>query len=206
MARPARFILPGVAVHAIQRGNNRASCFRGAGDYAAYLSSLRELSAKFECTVHAYCLMTNHTHLLLTPPSPEALTGMMRELGQRYVRYFNHRYLRTGTLWEGRFRSCVAETARYVIACYRYIELNPVRAGIANQPDSYPWSSHKANVGLGGDSIISPHPEFLALGTNLEARVKAYVELFRDALEPELLGEIRKATHTGRRLGSGPGS
>ena len=205
MGRQARFVLPGVALHVIQRGNNRSSCFRGSSDYQVYLSCLRELSAKFECGVHAYCLMTNHVHLLVTPPSAAACAGMMRELGQRYVRYFNQRYLRTGTLWEGRFRSCVAESARYVLACYRYIELNPVRAGLAHSPEAYEWSSHRVNRGMRADAaLLSPHVEFLALGTTIEARTRAYVELFEQALDPAVVTAIRKATHAGRRLGSEP--
>lgn len=204
MGRQARFVLPGVAMHVIQRGNNRGVCFRAAGDYQVYLSCLRELSAKFECSLHAYCLMTNHVHLLVTPASATACAGLMRELGQRYVRYFNQRYLRTGTLWEGRFRSCVADSARYVLACYRYIELNPVRAGLARAPDAYEWSSHRVNLGRRNDALLSPHLEFLALGTTVEARTQAYAGLFEQALDPALVTAIRKATHAGRRLGSEP--
>lgn len=147
MPRQPRLILPEVAVHIIQRGNNRGACFHADSDYLVYLLHLRELSSKFDCSVHAYCLMPNHVHLLLTPGSPDSCTGLMRDLGQRYVQYFNRRHRRSGTLWEGRFRSCVAESARYVLACYRYIELNPVRAGLVSDPRAYPWSSFRANVG-----------------------------------------------------------
>lgn len=142
-------------------------------DQALYLSYLGEFSAKFECLVHAYCLMPNQVHLLMTPPSAAACAAMMRDLGQRYVRYFNRRYARTGTLWEGRFRSCVTDSAHYVLACYRYIELNPVRAGIAPRPESYEWSSHAINIGRRSNALIAPHVEFLALGSDAETRSRA---------------------------------
>jgi putative transposase len=135
MPRPLRLILPGVALHVIQRGNNRVACFRQDSDYLVYLAHLRQLAEKYECAVHAYCLMTNHVHLLLTPGTAGACIGLMRELGQRYVQYFNRRNERSGTLWEGRFRSCIAESARYVLACYRYIESNPARAGMVDHPN-----------------------------------------------------------------------
>lgn len=202
MGRSPRRIHPGVAVHVTQRGNNRTSCFRTATDRVRYLFYLRELSAKFECLVHAYCLMSNHVHLLMTPPSAEACAGMMRELGQRYTRYFNRQYTRTGTLWEGRFGSCLVESARYVLACYRYIELNPVRPGMAQRPEDYEWSSHAANRGRRADALVTPHVEFLALGIEAEARYRAYIELIQEALEPAIVGEIRKATNGRGRLGS----
>jgi REP element-mobilizing transposase RayT len=122
MARRLRYILPDVAVHIVQRGVNRVACFRAEADYLVYLSHLRQLSAKYECAVHAYCLMTNHVHLLLTPGAADSCTRLMRDLGRYYVPYFNRRHERTGTLWEGRFHSCIAESARYVLACYRYID------------------------------------------------------------------------------------
>lgn len=130
MARPVRLSFPGVALHVIQRGHNRNACFREESDYLVYLAHLRQLSAKHGCALHAYCLMTNHVHLLLTPGAAGACTALMRDLGRRYVQYFNRRYRRSGTLWEGRFRSCIAESAHYVLGCYRYIELNPVRAAM----------------------------------------------------------------------------
>ena len=202
MARQARFLVPGMAAHLIQRGNNRLTCFRTSGDYAVYLSCLRELVRKFDCELHAYCLMPNHIHLLVTPPSAEACACLMRELGQRYARYFNRRYARTGTLWEGRFRSCVTDSAQYVIACYRYIELNPVRAGLARAPASYHWSSHAANIGRTTDAWLRPHAEFLALGLSGETRFRAYADLVEQALDPPLVNAIRKATNSGRRLGT----
>ena len=148
MARQSRLVLPGVAMHIIQRGNNRAACFGGRSDYLLYVLHLHELCKKHRCAVHAYCLMPNHVHLLVTPTTPEGCMLLMRELGQRYVQYFNRRHGRTGTLWEGRYRSSVVESAHYVLACHRYIELNPVRAVLVERPGAYEWSSRRGNAGL----------------------------------------------------------
>lgn len=206
MPRQPRLVLPGMAVHVIQRGNNRAPCFRMSSDYQRYLLHVRELSAKHECLVHAYCLMPNHVHLLVTPPSAAACGALMRELGQRYVSYFNRRYARTGALWEGRFRSCITDTAQYVLACYRYIELNPVRAGIVPHPRDYAWSSHGANAGHQADPLIAPHEEFRALGEDSRSRSRNYLGMFEQPLEPALVGAIRKATNAGHPLwGQSPG-
>src|SRR6188508_17354 len=161
-ARSLRRVLPGVAVHVIQRGVNRVACFRAEGDYLVYLSNLRQLSVKHGCALHAYCLMTNHVHLLLTPGAAESCTELMRDIGRNYVPYFNRRHERTGTLWEGRFRSCIVDSARYVLACYRYIELNPVRAGLVDRPESYAWSSYRANADGHDDRLTTPHPELSA--------------------------------------------
>lgn len=139
MARHPRAALPGVALHVIQRGNNRSACFRADGDYLTYLAHLRYLAGKYGCDVHAYCLMTNHVHLLLTPSDTAGCGLLMRDLGRSYVPYFNRRYGRTGTLWQGRFRSCLVESARYVLACHCYIELNPVRAGMVSDARAFPW-------------------------------------------------------------------
>ena len=205
MPRQPRFVLPGVCVHIIQRGNNRAACFVSERDYCLYLLHVRELSQKFECSIHAYCLMPNHVHLLMTPLSAAACTGFMRELGQRYVQYFNRRYGRSGSLWEGRFRSCITDSASYVLACYRYIELNPVRACLVSRACDYEWSSYRINAGQRSGPMIEAHPEYLALGLELQARLKASVGLFDQALEPSLVTAIRKATHAGYPLGSEPG-
>jgi REP-associated tyrosine transposase len=204
MPRPLRNILPGVAVHLTQRGNNRAACFRRESDYLLYLLHLRELSARLECTVHAYCLMTNHVHLLISPPSAEACKALMKQLGQRYAQYFNRTYGRTGPLWDGRYHSSVAASGRYVLGCYRYIELNPVAAGMVNHPTLYTWSSYRANALGRDDRIVSPHAEYLALGHNAEAQRNAYAALFHDTLEPSLVADIRAATRGGYPMGSDP--
>lgn len=202
MARQIRLILPGVAVHITQRGNDRADCFRRHSDYMVYLLHLRELAAKLDCAVHAYCLMPNHVHLLLTPSGAEACQGLMKNLGQRYAQYFNRAHERTGALWEGRYYSCIVESPRYVLACYRYIELNPVRAGLVRHPRAYAWSSHAANAGFRSDRTLTPHAEFLALSEDSTRRRDAYRSLFEDAVDAPTLGAIRSATLGGYPLGS----
>jgi putative transposase len=146
--------------------------------------------------------MPNHVHLLITPSTEDSLSTLMQHLGQRYVQYFNRTYGRTGTLWEGRYRSCIAESARYVLACYRYLELNPVRAGIADDPGRYPWSSYRSNAEGSEDRLVTSHPEYLALGHDRDSRRHAYHGLFVDSPDPELLNDIRDATNGGFLLGS----
>ncbi|MEO8142961.1 MAG: transposase [Betaproteobacteria bacterium] len=200
MPRQARLVVPGVALHVIQRGNNRQTCFRSDSDFLLYLLHLRVLASKHDCAIHAYCLMKNHVHLLVTPSAEHALALLMRDLGQRYVQYFNRTYGRTGTLWEGRYRSCITESANYVLACYRYIELNPVRAGLADAPDRYLWSSYRANSGSGEDRLLTEHPEYVGLGSDLASRQNAYRGLFEATIEPNVLTCIREATNGGYPL------
>ena len=197
MARHPRLVVPGVALHVVQRGVDRRRCFGHDSDYLVYLSNLRELTTHKGCALHAYCLMTNHVHLLLTPPNAHGCATLMRDLGQRYVSYFNRRYERTGTLWEGRFRSCLVDSARHVIACYRYIELNPVRAGIVSTPNAYAWSSYSSNAGQRIDSSLTPHGEYLALGSDSGSRLAAYTGLFQQEDQTEFLAAIRDATNSG---------
>jgi len=202
MPRRARVLVPGVPVHLIQRGNNRSACFYADEDYRFYLAHLTEQAAKHGCAIHAYCLMTNHVHLLLTPARVESLGGLMKALGQHYVQYVNRTYRRSGTLWEGRFRSCLIQDEAYVLACYRYIELNPVRAGMVAHPAEYRWSSYRANAQGEVDALLSPQAIYLALGLGDGARLAAYRELFRFELEPGLVDEIRQATNGNFVLGS----
>ena len=197
-----RLIYPGVALHVIQRGVDRAACFRADADCLVYLSHLRQLSTRHGCAIHAYCLMTNHVHLLLTPSDKDSCTAMMRDLGQRYVPYFNKRHRRTGTLWEGRYRSCLVESARYLLACYRYIELNPVRAKMVADPAGYCWSSHAGNTGNRSDALLSAHPEFEALAATSDNRFAAYRGLFAEEIDEPLLAAIRDATNHGYPLAS----
>ena len=200
MARQPRLILAEVAVHIVQRGNDRMVCFRAPGDYLVYRAELKRLSAKFDCAVHAYCLMGNHVHLLVTPSAAGGCAGLMKELSQGYAHYFNRKYARTGTLWEGRFRSCVAQSARYVLACYRYIELNPVRAGIVAHPGLYPWSSYAANTGVVEDAFLKPHAEFVALASETRPRHNVYRALVDEGIEAQVLDAIRAATYGGYPL------
>ena len=148
MARLPRFVLPGQPQHVIQRGNNRQDIFRAKGDYHYYLEKLGEVADKHQCDIHAYVLMTNHVHLLVTPHQENSIGKMMQTLGRYYVQYFNDRYQRTGTLWEGRYKATLIDTEQYLLTCMRYIELNPVRAkNMAKHASEYPWSSYRCNAG-----------------------------------------------------------
>lgn len=203
MPRRPRLSLPGIPWHIIQRGNNRSVCFFAEEDYRCYLDHLTELSRRFGCAVHAYVLMTNHVHLLLTPEKADSAGLMMKHLGQRYVQYVNRVYRRSGTLWEGRFRSCLTQSEDYLLACYRYIEMNPVRAGMVTHPRFYRWSSYHANGEGRNDALIMRHEQYLRLGRSDDARTEAYRELFSAHLDPELVSEIRMATNGNLALGSG---
>jgi putative transposase len=202
MPRKLRLFFPDVAAHVVQRGVDRAVCFRSDNDRILYFLHLRELSEKFGCSVHAYCLMTNHVHLLVTPARDESVQAMMKGLGQRYAQYFNRKYERTGPLWDGRYHSCIAESAYYVLACYRYIELNPVRAGMVASPTGYQWSSYRANADGSDDQLTRPHAEYLALGRTAEASRDAYRAMFDKALDPPMLERIRSSTSGGYPLAS----
>ena len=202
MPRRPRIVLPGTPLHLIQRGNNRHACFYSDSDYLVYLEWLEEYAKKHECQIHAYVLMTNHVHLLVTPLKAESTGLMMKQLGQRYVQYINRTYRRTGTLWEGRFKSCIAQDEVYVLGCYRYIELNPVRANIVQHPAEYRWSSYRVNAQFDKSSLITSHQQYRDLGLNGEQRINAYRDLFRYQLEPGLVDQIRKATNGNYALGS----
>ncbi len=202
MPRRARLILPDVTAHVIQRGNNRQACFFQEADYRNYLEWLHEYALECECRIHAYVLMTNHTHLLTTPIRSDSLGKMMKRLGQRYVQYVNRTYQRSGTLWEGRYKSCLASDERYVLGCYRYIELNPVRASMVRHPAEYRWSSYRANALAEKNPIITQHPLYLALHSDKVRRLAAYRELFRQQLKPALVDEIRQATNGNFAIGS----
>lgn len=202
MPRRSRIILPGVPVHLIQRGNNRQACFYADEDYQAYLHWLGDYAEQSGCVIHAYVLMTNHVHLLITPESVDSLAKLMKRLGQHYVQYVNRTYRRSGTLWEGRFRSCLTQEEAYVLGCYRYIELNPVRSGIVEHPAEYRWSSYRFHAQGEPSVFLTPHALYLALGLNDQERQVSYRELFRYQLEPGLADEIRSATNGNYALGS----
>ena len=202
MPRRPRLIMPDVPLHIIQRGNNRQPCFYAEEDYLFYLEWLHEYSRRTRCAIHAYVLMTNHVHLLVTPANTASAGELMKRLGQRYVQYVNRTYRRSGTLWEGRFRSCLAEEDAYLLACQRYIEMNPVRAGMVSSPDAYRWSSYQANAWGTSTPLLTPHAQYLALGDDPAARQRAYRELFRNELDPGLIDTIRQATNGNFTLGS----
>jgi putative transposase len=201
MPRRPRLRLAGVPLHIIQRGNDRAACFLQDSDRLVYLAQLALVARRFECSVHAYVLMTNHVHLLVTPGDHDSASLMMKHLGQRYVQYFNRAHDRSGTLWEGRFKSCLIHSEAYLLACHRYIELNPVRAGLVSAPGDYPWSSFGANAGGEELSFLVTHDELQHLGATPVQRSAAYRALFEDHLDPAVIGAIRDATNGNVVLG-----
>lgn len=202
MARLPRICLSGIPQHIVQRGNNRQVCFGSEEDYSAYASWLEESARKLDVAIHAWVLMTNHVHLLATPATEAGISNMMQSLGRRYVRYFNYTYRRTGTLWEGRFKSCVVDAETYLLVCQRYIELNPVRAGMVAVPEEYPWSSYHAN-GLNKPARMwTPHEVYQALGKTNSERSAAYREMFIGDMDSALMKQIRDAVNRGMALGS----
>jgi len=193
MPRKPRFNLVGIPQHVIQRGNNREPCFFAEEDYRRYLEDLQTSAEKYQCCIHAYVLMTNHVHLLVTPMADFGISQMMQALGRRYVYYINKTYKRTGTLWEGRYKSSLIDSDKYLLTCMRYIELNPVRANMVNHPGEYKWSSYHANGQGGIDSMIEPHPLYTALSKTSELRQAVYRELFLHHMDIDTLHEIRES-------------
>ena len=202
MPRRPRIIVPNTPQHVIQRGNNRQACFYADEDYQFYLEWLKDYADKTECRIHAYVLMTNHVHLLVSTDRSEALGALMKALGQRYTQYVNKVYRRSGTLWEGRYKSCPIQAETYLLACQRYIELNPVRAAMVKHPAEYKWSSYAANAQGDANLIIQAHGIYMAIGLNASSRQEAYRELFRYSLDIGIVDEIRKATNGNYVLGS----
>lgn len=202
MPRRHRQCPPGLPVHAVQRGNNRQVCFASDADMKAYAHWLHEGAEKFGVSVHAWVFMTNHVHLLLTPQEPDSISRCMQHLGRHYVRYFNNRHSRTGTLYEGRFRSNIVQSGHYLLGCQRYIELNPVRAGMVRDPADYSWSSYRAHAFGRKAKMWQPHAEYLALGNNGQSRLAAYRQLFAQEVPATLITDIREALNTGLVLGN----
>lgn len=201
MARLPRLTLPGYPHHLIQRGNNRQAIFLDRQDYDTMLALLTEQAKRCNVAVHAYVLMDNHFHLLATPQTAEGLPLMMQAVGRSYVRYFNDRHGRTGTLWEGRYRSTLVQSDRYLLACMVYIDLNPVRAGMVTQPIDYPWSSHGHALGLRIDRLITPHTLFWALGNTPFAREAAYAALVQAGIGNAAQTAITASVLSGWALG-----
>jgi putative transposase len=201
MPRNLRRTLSGVPLHVLQRGNDRAPCFRCNDDLVLYLGLLQELATRYECEVHAYVLMTNHLHLLVTPSNAGSVSGLMKGVSQRYAQHFNKVHDRTGTLWEGRFRSHIVDSETYLFACQRYIELNPVRAGMVSAPWEYPWSSYRTNAGLERSLVLTPHRTYLALGSTDDERVARYRAFFQHPPCRSELEAIRHCISTGSTLG-----
>ena len=194
--------MAGLPYHIVQRGNNREACFFAEADYLFYLQCLRDACVKYGVSCHAYVLMTNHTHLLLTPSCDIGISRVMQSLGRRYVQYVNARYRRWGTLWEGRHKSSVVDAENYLFVCYRYIEMNPVRAGMVVHPGDYRWSSFHFNAFGIQDDAVTSHPLVLALGQSTDSRLASYRELFADDLPIEMLHQVRNAANFSKPLGN----
>jgi len=202
MPRKPRFFVPGVPVHIVQRGNNRQAIFFEEADYEVYLSFLLEALDLHGCEVHAYVLMTSHTHILATPRAKVSPSRMMQYVGRYYVPYVNQKYGRSGTLWEGRFKAAMVETSSYLLACYRYIELNPVRAHMVRHPADYRWSSYRCNGLQARDGLITQHAEYRNLGLTDKERAERYQKLFELTPPDVELDALRLHTQSGTPLGS----
>ena len=195
MPRKPRMYLPGVPSHVVQRGNNREVSFFCDDDYLFYLECLKEAATKYDVAVHAYVLMTNHVHLLLTPVTVEGISLVMQSVGRRYVQYINYICRRTGTLWEGRHKASLIDAESYLMSCYRYIELNPVRAGMVSHPGDYRWSSYRHHAYGEKNKLVSDHDLYRRLGPGPDERHYHYRELFNSDLDNELLHSIRNAAN-----------
>ena len=198
MPRPHRLVLPEIPLHIIQRGHNRQRCFAADADFQAYLRLLRQHSTP--CALHAYVLMSNHVHLLLTVIDLGLLASMMKSIAQAYAQYFNYYYRSSGAVWEGRYKTCMVQTENYFLECQRYIELNPVRAGMVKFPGNYRWSSYRCNADGRGDGMVTPHPLYQRLGGTQGERRQAYQRLFDEPLAERRVTQIRAAINSQRRL------
>ena len=202
MPRGARTVLIDCPLHVVQRGINRSTCFFGDSDYLTYPRYLSAFSTRFGCSVHAYCLMTNHVHLLLTPHAADACALLMKNLSQRYVQGVNQRLGRTGTLWEGRFHSSLVTSERYVLTCYRYIDLNPVQAGLVASPEAYRWSSYVSNAQGEPSGFLKAHDAYTALGSEPQSRGSSYKAMCEAGIPAFEVEEIRKAIRIGSAIGT----
>ena len=201
MARQPRLDLPGVPQHIVQRGNNRLPCFLDDADRIRYRHLLREALLATGCQLHAYVLMDNHVHLLVTPPQSGAIAAFMQKLGRQYVGQFNARHRRTGTLWEGRYKACLVDDDAYLLRCVRYIDLNPVRARISDDPTRFPWLSCAALCGQREDPMLTLHATQHAPGATARARAEAYRVLLSQALSDEDLAALRAYLQQQRAYG-----
>jgi putative transposase len=201
MARLPRLYVPGCSHHIIQRGNNRDACFFDEQDYAFYLQQLQISAEQFGVAIHAFVLMTNHVHLLVTPRAADSCAKMMQSLGRKYVKYINLTYRRTGTLWEGRYKSTLVDSELYFLTVSRYIELNPVRANMVANPSDYTWSSYRGNAMGKEIRLLTPHPVYLALGETTAQRIIRYRSLFGDVIPLDTLDQIRDCTNKSWALG-----
>jgi putative transposase len=202
MPRRPRVLLNGVPLHIVQRGHNRAPCFFAEEDYQNYLHWLGEALVKESAQLHAYALMTNHVHLLITPTDATSISRIVMSLGRRYVQYINRAYRRTGTLWDSRYKSSLVDADTYLLSCMRYIEMNPVRAAMVDDPAHYRWTSYRTNALGQTDEMITPHPLYLGIARTDTERHSSYRALFRAGLDDDAISDIRLALNQSQPLGS----
>ena len=202
MPRPPRYFIPDIPQHVIQRGVDQQAVFFESGDYELYLRTLDKAANQYDCQIHAYVLMTNHTHLLVTPGSARSIPLVMQAIGRSYVQMLNKKYDRTGTLWEGRYKASLVQSDAYLMACHKYIELNPVRAGLVSTPGEYPYSSFAHNARGICDALLTPHAVYESLAQTSDERRVAYRSLFHDSIAPDLLATIRDTTNACLVLGT----
>ena len=202
LPRKPRYYLPGIPAHVVQRGNCRQAVFYSDEDYQRYLEWLFEGAVRHACQIHAYVLMTNHVHLLMTPDASDSISRLIQFVGRNYVTYVNRCYHKSGTLWEGRHKGCLVADDDYFLACMRYIELNPVRAGMVEHPSAYRWSSYRSNASGAPIAPVSPHRLYLSLGQDKDDRALSYRELFRQCIASDCMRDIRATVQTGTPLGN----
>ena len=196
-----RSLLPGYPLHVLQRGHNRSRCFTTDADHGLYLGLLQEYSKRHACPIHAYVLMTNHIHMLVTPPDIPAISRLMRDVNQIYGQSLNRKNDRCGSVWQGRFKASLVDSKAYFLTCQRYIELNPVRAGMVVEPGGYAWSSYGTNGEGRASTFVTPHRRYLELGTSPGSRQAFYRGLFGEVIPEEEISKIRTAIHRNRPLG-----
>ncbi|SMN01756.1 Transposase and inactivated derivatives [uncultured Candidatus Thioglobus sp.] len=202
MPRQPRLIIKDQPHHIIQRGNNKQIIFVADEDYQFYLKTLKDACIKYHCHLHAYVLMTNHVHLLITPKSDDGVSAVMQYIGRIYVRYFNDLHQKTGTLWEGRYKSAVIDSENYLLTCYCYIEQNPLRAGMVKDINQYPWSSYHYHIKAHNDDLIQPHELYLLLGQNTKERCANYQSIFEQTIPEKTIKIIRDLTNKSFVLGT----
>ena len=202
MPRKPRFYLPDIPIHVVQRGHSREPVFFEDSDYKAYLHWFLEAVERYHCQVHAFVLMTNHIHFLITPKNKDTISRVMQYVGRYYVPYINYHYGTSGTLWEGRYKASLVQEDNYLLSCMRYIELNPVRANMVSHPQDYPWSSYHANAEGKNIKLIRSHPVYQALGKSKTERLDAYKALFKAHIPDDEIKTIRRAWETGTPLGN----
>lgn len=202
MPRKPRMYLPHIPCHVVQRGHNRQACFYADEDYRFYIQSLNDARQRYDVAVHAYCLMTNHVHLLMTPMTTSGISRVMQSVGRKYVQYINKTYRRSGTLWEDRHKASLIQADDYLLRCYRYIEMNPVQAQMVNHPGEYPWSSYRYHAYGEVDPLITPHHLYEQLDRDTYLRQENYRSLFMTELDKDELHAIRRAVEFSMPLGN----